>query len=142
MKSDDQQLGGKFVRLALAIDQHQPGYVDSYFGPDEWLREAKDAGKLPLRELSKQADSLADDISQASGMDEQRKDFLGCQVTAMQMSLRSLGGEKVSPAEEARALYDIQPQWKDEAIFEESHRVLDLALPSGGSLMERSRMWE
>jgi hypothetical protein len=142
MKRDEGQPGEEFVRLALAIDEHQPGFVDAYFGPDEWMQETKNAGKIPLHDLSERVNSLADDISQASDMDEQRKDFLERQVNAMQMSLRLLGGEKVSLAEEAGALYDIQPQWKDEAIFEEGHRALEEALPAGGSLPERLEAWK
>ena len=26
-------IGERYVRLALAIDQHLPGYIDAYFGP-------------------------------------------------------------------------------------------------------------
>ena len=100
MTSDPQQVGKEFVKLALAINEHLPGYVDSYFGPEEWMQDAKGAGKLPLHELTKMVDQLVNDISHADGMDVQRKDFLARQVTAMQMSLRLLHGEKVSLAEE------------------------------------------
>ncbi|HEX2990542.1 MAG TPA: hypothetical protein VHO49_07675, partial [Anaerolineales bacterium] len=135
-------LGEEFVRLALAIDEHLPGYVDSFFGPDAWKQQATDTGKVPLEELKKQASLLADDISQARDVDEQRRDFLARQGTAMQMSLRLLSGEKVSLAEEVEAIYDVRPAWKDEANFEESHRALDQALPAGGTLLERMEQWK
>ena len=141
MTTNDQQLGEEFVKLALAIEQHLPGYVDSYFGPDEWMDQAKQAGKLPLPELAKKADLFAMDLSQADELDSQRKDFLARQVAAMQMSLRLLSGEKVSLAEEVRGLYDIQPVWKDESIFEEAHKEWDQALPPGDSLAERLQTW-
>ena len=137
----DQDLAEQFVRLALAIEQHLPGYVDSYFGPDELLAEAKQNGKLPLRKLTEKAGRLAIDISQAGDLDAQRRDFLAHQVTAMQMSLRLLSGEKVSLAEEVRGLYDIQPEWKDESNFEEAQKEWDQALPPGGSLSERMHAW-
>lgn len=141
MKQDEQDLGEEFVRLALAVDEHLPGYVDSYFGPDEWKDQSKQTGKLPLPDLTEQVDRLANDISQADGMDTQRNDFLTRQVTAMQMSLRLLSGEKVSLAEEVHALYDVQPQWKDESNFEEAQRELDELLPGPGSLHERNEKW-
>jgi hypothetical protein len=75
-------------------------------------------------------------------MDEQRRDFLARQATAMQMSLRLLSGEKVSLAEEVQAVYDVQPAWKDEANFEEAHKALDQILPPGGSLRERREQWK
>lgn len=141
MTTDHRQLGEDFARLALAIDQHLPGYVDSYFGPDDWQTQAKAAGGLPLQTLTERADTLTKNISQADDMDTQRRDFLARQVNAMHMSLRLLAGEKVSLAEEVRQLYDIQPEWKDEAAFEEAHRALDEALPAGDSLRERMQAW-
>jgi hypothetical protein len=141
MRSSD-QLGEDFVRLALAIDEHLPGYVDSYFGPESWKEEANEAGKIPLDELTERANHLADVISQAGELDGQRGDFLSRQVAAMQMSLRRLCGDKVSLMEEVQGLYDVQPAWKDESNFEDAHRALDQALPPGGSLTERMEVWK
>jgi hypothetical protein len=138
---NNQSVGEEFAKLALAIDEHLPGFVDSYFGPDEWKQETNQAGKLPLPNLIERADRLSTDISQSEDLDGQRKDFLVRQVTAMRMSLRSLSGEKVSLMEEAQALYDIQPAWKDESNFEEAHKALDALLPPGNSLQERMRDW-
>src|SRR5574339_1234201 len=135
-------LDEEFVKLALAIDEHLPGYVDSYFGPDEWAQEAKRAGKLPLPDLTSRVGRLATEIAQSNEWDGQRKDFLARQVTAMQMSLRLLRGENVSLAEEAQALYDIQPVWKDEAYFIEYQKWLDESLSRGGSLSERLENWQ
>jgi hypothetical protein len=141
MPTTHQHLGEEFVRLALAIEQHLPGYVDSYFGPDEWMAQAKQAGKVPLRDLTERADRLAMDLSYATELDPQRRDFLSRQVSAMQMSLRLLSGEKISLAEEAQGLYDVRPEWKDESNFEEAHKEWDQALPPGGSLSERLQAW-
>ena len=141
MSNNNHQAGEECVKLALAIDEHLPGYVDSFFGPAEWKNQAKQNGKLPLPDLTDQAARLAIDISQADSLDAQRKDFLARQVTAMQMSLRLLSGEKVSLAAEVQALYDVQPAWKDESNYEEAHRELDRALPAGNSLEERMQDW-
>ena len=137
-----QDWGERFARLALAIDEHLPGYLDSYFGPAEWQTQSKQAGKILLPDLSKQVDQFANDISRAEDMDAQRKDYLSRHVTAMQMSLRLLSGEKITLAEEALALYDIQPAWKDESRFEEAQREYDELLPSGDSLQERLTAWK
>ena len=142
MSKDAQRLDEDFVRLALAIDEHLPGYVDSYFGPREWTQEAKNAGKLPLPALTQRVDGLAANISQMIEWDTQRKDFLAHQISAMKMSLRLLAGETVSLAEEAQGLYDIQPVWKDESYFIEYQKWLDATLPKGGSLSERLETWQ
>lgn len=141
MLTTHEHLGEEFVRLALAIEQHVPGYVDSYFGPDEWMAQAKQAGKVPLQHLTERADQLARDLFQADELDSQRRDFLARQVKAMQMSLRLLSGEKVSLVEEVQGLYDVLPKWKDESNFEEAHRAWDQALPAGGTLTERIQAW-
>jgi hypothetical protein len=142
MTNDGQPFGEEFVRLTLAIDQHLPGYVDSYFGPEDWAQEAKQAGKLPLPDLTHRTLQLATKISQADGVDPQRKDFLARQVTAMQMSLRLLAGEKVSLTEEVQALYDIDPTWKDESVVLKAHKTLAQILPGEGSLKERMDGWK
>jgi hypothetical protein len=119
-----------------------PGYVDAYFGPEEWKAQAQQDGKVPLSALTDRTQQLAADISQVHDLSPQRRDYLVRHITAMQMSLRLLGGEKVSLADEVEALYDVRPDWKDEANFEEAHRLLDEVLPAGGSLKERTLDWE
>jgi hypothetical protein len=142
MLTDGQQLDEEFVKLALAINEHLPGYIDSYFGPSEWAQEAKQAGKLPLPALTQRVDQLATNVSHTKEWGVQRKDFLAHQISAMQMSLRLLAGENVPLAEEAQALYDVQPAWKDEAYFIEHQKWLDESLPMGGSLKERLETWQ
>ena len=142
MQQDDEEVDEEFVRLALAINEHLPGYVDSYFGPAEWMQETRQRGKLPLPDLAGRADQLASNLSQVSGWEAQRKDFLARQTRAMQMSLRLLAGANVSLSEEVQALYDVQPQWKDESIFIEAQKLLDQILPRGGSLKERLERWK
>ena len=142
MSKETQPFDEEFVRLALAINEHLPGYVDAYFGPSQWDQEASQTGKLPLPALTQRVDQLATNVSHANEWDAQRKDFLAHQISAMQMSLRLLAGENVSLAEEAQALYDVQPAWKDEAYFLEYQKWLDDILPKGSSLKERLETWQ
>jgi hypothetical protein len=83
MSNDHQRLDVEFVRLALALDEHLSGYVDSYFGPSEWTQEARQVGKLPLPDLTQRVDQLAVNVSQMNEWDLQRKDFLLHQISAM-----------------------------------------------------------
>ena len=130
-------VGSEYVRLALALDQHLPGYVDAYFGPPAWQEQAKTEGPRPLPDLAQQAARLAEDIANAGSMDNQRRDFLARHVLAMQTSLRLLQGESMALTDEVEALYDVWPTWVEETLFEETHRVLDDLLPPGNSLSER-----
>jgi len=128
------------IRLALAIGQHIPGYIDAYYGPAEWQQQAQADGARPIAELVREATALAAAIAENAEMDPQRRDFITGEVRAMQTSLRILGGEKLTLAEETKAIYDITPKWIDEAVFEEAHRALDELLPPGDSLAERRRI--
>ena len=80
------------------------------------MQEATQAGKLPLPELEDRVHTLANAISQMD-MEGQRKEFMTCHVSAMQMSLRLLAGETITLAEETAGLYDISPAWKEESHF-------------------------
>lgn len=142
MINADQDWGERFVRLTLAIDEYLPGYVDAYFGPEEWRVQAKQAGKLPIPDLVKQTQLLAADLTQADDLSTQRREYLTRHVSAMQMSLRLLQGDKVSLADEVEAIYGLRPDWKEEENFEEAHKLLDEVLPGGGSLRERNIEWE
>lgn len=130
-------LAQDYVRLALAIDQHLPGYIDAYYGPADWREQARLEGRRPPDELARRASALEDALGAAAEMDPQRKDYLARQVRAMRTSLRLLAGETLALADEADLLYDIRPTWIDEARFEEAHRQLDELLPPGDTLQER-----
>src|SRR4051812_50203872 len=51
-------LAEQYVRLVLAVGQHDTDYVDAYYGPPEWRTEAE-AQKLPRPEIATRATALA-----------------------------------------------------------------------------------
>ncbi len=40
-----------YIKLVLAIGQHDSDYVDAYYGPPEW-KKGVDAAKVPLEALT------------------------------------------------------------------------------------------
>ena len=46
------------MKLVLALGQHDADYVDAYYGPPEWRKEAE-TRKLPLAEIDSEAAALA-----------------------------------------------------------------------------------
>src|SRR5687767_15577583 len=58
-------LGERYVRLVLAMGQHDADYVDAYYGPPEWRTEAE-AQKTPLAEITARAATLATEIAAAA----------------------------------------------------------------------------
>lgn len=142
MMNTNSDWGERFVRLALAIEEHVPGYVDAYVGPEEWKAQAKQQGKRSLSDLTTQVNEFEKDLSGTNDMDVQRKDYLARHLMAMQMLLRLLAGEKISITEETEALYDIHPEWQNESKLEEPYKILDEFLPTGDSLRERMLIWQ
>jgi len=137
MSPSQTSIGQKYVRLALSIGQHIPGYVDAYFGPAEWRAQADDQGVRPVHVLAREAAELSAAIDDDTEMGPQRRDFLTRQVRAMHTTLRVLQGERLALIEEAEGFFDITPAWTEETIFRDAHRTLEELLPPGGTLPER-----
>jgi len=47
-----------YVKLVLAVGQHDANYVDAFYGPAAWKQAADAAGKRPLPELRAEAQAL------------------------------------------------------------------------------------
>jgi hypothetical protein len=60
--SDMNTLGERYVRLVLAMGQHDADYVDAYYGPPEWRTEV-DAQKISLAEITSRAAALSEEIT-------------------------------------------------------------------------------
>src|SRR6186713_3592433 len=54
----------QYVKLVLAVGQHDADYVDAFYGPAEWRKEAE-AQKLPLAEIASRAATLSRDMAAA-----------------------------------------------------------------------------
>src|SRR4030042_3555725 len=93
----------EYIRLALTIDQHLPGYIDAYLGPAEWKTQAERQGPQPLSELAGRVAALANAVGNARGVPSDRKEFLARHGTAMRISVRLLRGEKLPLADETPA---------------------------------------
>lgn len=130
-------VGEAYVRLALALDQQMPGYVDAYFGPPAWQEQVEADGPRPLPVLAEEANRLAAHIASIDTLGSERQGFLARQVAAMQATLRLLQGEEMLLADEVEALYDIRPHWIEETNFVAMQRVLHDLLPPGRTLQER-----
>jgi hypothetical protein len=122
-----------YVELAHAIEQHNPGYIDGYYGPEEW----KVTAKRPLVELALAADALADKV--AAIENQQRRRFLAAQVRAMQTSIALLQGKPIAYADEVRQLYDVEPVREPETTFDAAIARLDDLLPGSGDITAREQ---
>jgi hypothetical protein len=129
-----------YVKLVLAIGQHDDDYVDAYYGPPEWRKEAE-AKKVPLDALTKRAADLSAALDRekppADEMARHRHAYLRRQLEAVSARLRMLGGERLSFDEESRALYDAVAPTHPESHFQAILEKLEKRLPGDGPLVAR-----
>jgi len=132
----------QYVRLTLAVGEHDPDYVDAYYGPPEWRPEGQ---KQNLDDLVKRAASLRQDLGRIAVPGDEterlRLDYLKAQVNAMNARLRILKGERLSFDEESKALYDAVAPAHPESHFEEVLKDLESRFPGSGPLVERYDAW-
>src|SRR6476661_2161379 len=129
-----------YVKLVLAVGQHDSAYVDAYYGPDAWKSEAE-RQKKPLKDIDAEAERLIRDAGpRPSGGDELivlRHDYLVKQLQALRARVRMLSGGKMTFDEESAALYDAVAPTHPESYFQAALDELNRRLPGRGSLIER-----
>lgn len=108
--NDMDRAAESYVRLVLAVGQHDPDYVDAFYGPPAW-KEESDARKRPLSELRAEAAGLVEELRAhpADSSDEMirlRHQYLTRQLESMVARIDMLSGKRLSFDEESKALYD------------------------------------
>jgi hypothetical protein len=132
----------RYVKLVLAVGQHDPAYVDAYYGPPEWKAEA-DTAKRPLTEIdadaAEQLEVLAKNpvAGDAEEMLRLRHEYLRRQLEALRSRVRMLSGQTMTFDEESQALYDATAPTHPESYFEGTLKELEQRLPGTGALIER-----
>ena len=141
--SDDSldEIAKDYVQMTLVIGEREPGYVDAYYGPQEWLDAAK-ATPRSLDDLAREADGLSARVSAVEPSDLgplelRRRAFLLAQLKAASTRLRMLKGEKLSFADEAEGLFGVRPELRDLASFDPTLAQIEALVPGDGPLSER-----
>jgi hypothetical protein len=143
-------LADRYVKLVLAVGQQDDGYVDAYYGPEQWKADAAKAGKRPLAELAAAADAIAaalgpssdrigttDAASSDAEMVGLRHEYLRAQVSAVQARIRMLSGTKLPFDQESKALYDAVAPTYPASHFDAVLKELDALVPGPGALADR-----
>jgi hypothetical protein len=135
------RMAEEYVKLVLAVGQHDPDYVDAYYGPPEWRKEAEGT-KVPLETLTKRAGELAAALERkaapaADEMGRLRRQHLQRQLVAVSARLRLLAGERLTFDEESQALYDAVAPTLPEAHFQGILQKLEERFPGSGPLLGR-----
>src|SRR3954471_17695265 len=131
-----------YVKLVLAVGQHDTDYVDAYYGPPEWRTEAE-AHKRPLPEIRTEAEKLIAQISahppgkNQNEIEILRHAYLLRQLQAMVSRIDLISGKKMTFDQESKALYDAVAPTYDAAHFQQILDRLEKILPGEGTLPER-----
>ena len=136
------KLAEQYVKLVLAMGQHDRDYVDAFYGPAEWRKAAEDA-KRPLPDIDAGAATALSSLKDAtpgSDADEMlrlRHRYLTTQLQALRARIGMLRGKKLKFDEESKALYDAVAPTHTDAEFDKVISALDKRLPGDGPVLER-----
>ena len=140
-----------YVKLVLAVGQHDVDFVDAYYGPEAW-RPSAEVKARPMHDLRADAARLIDAVATAENRErgqegdgeraasdllELRREYLTRQLQAVDARLRMLAGERFTFDEESRALYDAVAPVHDESYFARTLSELDLRISGPGPLSTR-----
>ena len=99
----------RYVRLVLALGQHDRDYVDAYYGPAEWKKEAE-ARRRSLPEIRAEANRLIARIETLSppargdDLARLRRKYLSTQLRSLASRAEILSGRRMTFDGESRSL--------------------------------------
>ena len=135
-------LAERYVKLVLAMDPHDPDYVDAYYGPARW-RSAVNAQARSLSQIVHDVDLLLGDLERTpivasdDELPQLRHEYLRQQLEALRARVRMLEGHTLTFDDESRALYDAVAPTHPESYFQDTLAELERVLPGDGSLTSR-----
>ncbi|WP_433628979.1 DUF885 domain-containing protein [Nocardia sp. CA-120079] len=126
----------EYLRLGLAFDRLEEGFVDAYTGDPALRREVENAPAPEPRELARRAAALRAELPGA-GLPRQRSEFLDVHLRALECSGRKFAGDDIGFVDEVRAYFDVDIAPGDVEDYRDAHRQMDEVLPGDGPLAER-----
>lgn len=134
----------QYVKLVLALGQHDADYVDAYYGPPEWKQAAEDS-KEGLSAIATKAANLLAALGRerepSDEMERLRLHYLQRQLSVLAARVGMLKGERLSFDEESRALYGAVAPTLPESHFQKILDTLEKRFPGSGPLVERYDTW-
>jgi hypothetical protein len=132
----------QYVKLVLAVGQHDPDYVDSFFGPASWKADAEQH-KQPLDQIGADAERLAAQVPNPSEADRRdpliplRYEYLRRQLESLRSRVRMLQGAQLTFDQESQALYDAVAPAHPDSYFQSTLDEIGRLLPGSGPLVDR-----
>lgn len=144
LPSSMNEIAETYVKLVLALGQHDADYVDAYYGPAEW-KDGVAREKKPLDVIATEAKQLRKALGKVPAPNDEmgrlRREYLTKQLSALAARVRIVNGERLKFDEESRLLYDsVAPTFSD-SHFQEILDQLESKVPGKGLLAERYEQW-
>jgi imidazolonepropionase-like amidohydrolase len=140
---DVNALAENYVKLILAMGEHDADYVDAYYGPPEWKTQSQ--GKKSLDAIAVEATRLREQLAKipdpTDEMERLRREYLTRQLSALAARVRIVKGEHLKFDEESHALYDAVAPTLPQSHFQEILARLEPKLPGEGALLQRYENW-
>jgi len=129
-----------YVKLVLAMGEHDADYVDAYYGPPEWRSQIR-AKKPSLDEIRAGASALRDELLAMPEPHDRmlalRRAYLSRQLEALIARVDIVKGKKLKFDEESKAIYDAVAPHNSDAYFENLVQELEREVPGKGPIIER-----
>jgi hypothetical protein len=152
----------RYAHLVLALGQHDPDYVDAFYGPLEWKTQAEKE-KKSLDEIVAAAQQLSATLNQNrpspqssplpgrggrsalgtadTDLLQLRPEYLQKQIAALAARVRMLKGEKLSFDDESRALYDAVAPTFPHSHFDQILAQLEAKIPGTNRQSGSDPLW-
>lgn len=126
----------EYLRLGLAFDRLEAGFVDAYTGDPRLRQSVENAPRPEPRELARTAARLRTELP-AADLGPQRTEFIDVHLRALECSARKFAGDEIGFVDEVSAYFDVDIAPGDPADYHEAHRKIDEVLGGEGALAER-----
>jgi hypothetical protein len=130
-----------YVHLVLEIGAHEKGYVDAYFGAQQWRNEAE-AHPRNIFELKAETDRIqstlwAMDTGAQQPMERRRNAWLKANVMSARSRLDIIEGARFRFRDEATRLFALMPGLRPLESYDLVLERIEALLPGSGMLAER-----
>lgn len=127
-----------YLRLGLAFDRLEEGFVDAYTG-DPALRAEVSGGPAPQPSLlADRARGLRAELP--ADLPPARAAFIGAHLAALECSARKFAGEDIGFVDEVHAYFDVDITMADDQVYRDAHAAMatELGVPgaTGTSLSQ------
>lgn len=138
------EIAEQYVKLALALGEHEAGYIDAYYGPETWQEQVK-AEKKALNNIISEAKELVHHLSfhiadknKLEEIEQLRLSYLDAQLGALiARAQMNEGSAEFTFDQESMALFNTEAPKLEWAEFDSTLAALNELLPGDESLITK-----